>query len=132
MGAWAEGSFENDDALDWVWELKEAEDTAILEEVFSVVTDNDDYLEAPDCSIAIAAAEVVAAMRKRSAAKLPPEVQAYVTRIGDSAGPDLATAALAALKRVKTKSELQELWDDSKNAEKWHKAVEELESRLKG
>lgn len=132
MGAWAEGSFDNDDAGDWVWELKEAEDTAVLEEVFSIITDNDDYIEAPDCSIAIAAAEVVAAMKKRPAAKLPPEVQEYVKRIGDQASPDLVTAALAALKRIRIRSELQELWDDSKNSEKWHKAVEELESRLKG
>ena len=132
MGAWAEGSFDNDDAGDWVWELKEAEDTAVLEEVFSVVTDNEDFLEAPDCSIAIAAAEVVAAMRKRPAAKLPSEVKAYVTRVGDGASPDLVEAALTALNRVRTKSELQELWDESKDAEKWRKAVEELESRLRG
>ncbi len=131
MGAWAEGSFDNDDAGDWVWELKEAEDTAILEEVFSVITDTDDYLEAPDCSIAIAAAEVVAAMRKRPAAKLPPEVQAYVARIGNEPSPDLVAAALAALKRLRIKSELQELWDEGDKGDKWHKTVEELESRLR-
>jgi len=131
MGAWAEGSFENDDAGDWVWELEQAEDTAILEEAFSVITDTDEYLEAPDCSIAIAAAEVVAAMRKRPASELPKEVKSYVARIGGEPSPDLVAAALAALKRVRIKSELQELWDDSKNAEKWQKAVEELESRLR-
>src|ERR1700743_3769029 len=115
MGAWAEGSFENDDALDWVWELKEAEDTAVLEEVFSIVTENEDFLEAPDCSIAIAAAEVVAAVRKRAAAKLPPEVQTYVKRVSEEPSPELVAEALAALKRIRVKSELQELWDDSKN-----------------
>ena len=53
-------------------------------------------------------------------------------RLGDSASPDLVAAALAALKRIRSKSELQELWDESKDSEKWHKAIEELESRLRG
>ena len=109
-----------------------SDSTAVLEEVFSIVTENEDFLEAPDCSIAIAAAEVVAAMRKRAAAKLPPEVQTYVKRVSEEPSPELVAEALAALKRIRVKSELQELWDDSKNSEKWHKAVEELESRLRG
>ena len=37
----------------------------------------------------------------------------------------------AALKRIKSKSELQELWDESKNSDKWYQAIAELESRLK-
>ena len=131
MGAWEAGSFENDDALDWVWELAEAPDTGILEEAFSTVTDCEDYLEAPDCSIGIAAAEVVAALRKRPPAKLPKEVTAYVARLDSLPPPELVASALASLKRIKTKSELQELWDESKNSDKWYQAITELESRLK-
>jgi Domain of unknown function (DUF4259) len=129
MGAWAAGSFDNDDAGNWVWELAEAE-TSILEEVFSRVTDCEDYLEAPDCSIGIAAAEVVAALRKRPATKLPDEVSVFVTRIGAPPPAELVSSALSALKRIKTKSELQELWDESDSRAEWHQAIAELESRL--
>ena len=131
MGAWAEGSFDNDDAGDWMGDLENAEDISVLEEAFSAVNElgTDDYLEAPECSIAIAAAEVVAAMRKHPAAKLPAQVVKYVARVG-SPSPALVTAALAALERIRRKSELQELWDENKNSELWHQAVADLETRL--
>jgi hypothetical protein len=131
MGAWAEGSFDNDDAGDWVWELEEAEDVSILEEAFSAIIDNDDDLEAPDCSVAVAAAEVVAAMRQHPANNLPKEVQTFVSQVNIQPSESLIAAALAALKRVRTKSELQELWDNGSNGENWRQAIAELESRLR-
>ncbi|RYD32347.1 MAG: DUF4259 domain-containing protein [Verrucomicrobiaceae bacterium] len=54
MGAWGAGSFENDDALDWIAALAESNDTSILEEAFSSVTDGEDYLDATDCTLGIA------------------------------------------------------------------------------
>ena len=132
MGAWGAGSFDNDDAGDWVWELEEAEDTAILEGAFSRVVDAEDYLEAPDCSVGIAAAEVVAALRQRPASELPDEVTAFVARIGAPPSPDLVSSALRALERIRTKSELQELWDESPDGRsEWQGAVAELEARLR-
>ena len=131
MGAWAEGSFDNDDAGYWVWELEEAEDVSILEEAFSAIIDNEDDLEAPDCSVAVAAAEVVAAMRQHPANNLPKEVQTFVSHVNNQPSESLITAALAALKRVRTKSELQELWDNGSNGENWRQAIAELESRLR-
>jgi hypothetical protein len=132
MGAWAEGSFDNDDSRDWIEDLEDAEDISVLEEAFAAVTElgKEDYLEAPECCIAIAAAEVVAAMRKHPAAGLPEKVTAYVARIGTPPRPVLVAAALAALERIRTKSELQELWAENKNSEMWHQAVTDLESRL--
>jgi hypothetical protein len=132
MGAWGAGSFENDDAGDWVWELEDAADTAILDEAFSQVTDRgEECLEAPDCSVAIAAAEVVAALRGRRAAELPDEATAYVARIGVPPSPGLIASALAALERVKTQSELQELWEESDSADEWRQALADLEARLR-
>jgi len=131
MGIWAEGSFDNDDAGDWVWELEEAEDVVILEEAFSAIIDNEDDLEAPDCSVAVAAAEVVAALRQHPANNLPKEVQTFVSHVDSQPSESLIASALAALKRVRTKSELQELWDSGANGEKWRQAIAELESRLR-
>jgi hypothetical protein len=131
MGAWGAGSFDNDDAGDWVWELAETEDTSILEDAFSRVTDADAYSEAHDCSIAIAAAEVVAALRQRPASNLPDEVATFVARIDAPSSAGLVSSALRALERIKTKSELQELWDESDRGAEWHQAVAELEGRLR-
>ena len=129
MGAWAEGSFDNDDALDWVWELEEA-DISILEEALSRVIECEDYIEAPDCTIGVAAAEVVAALDNRSAPQLPSEVLAFVNRIATPPSAELRMAALKALQRIKTKSELQELWEESGCGAAWQKTIAELESRL--
>lgn len=62
-------------------------------------------------------AEPVAALRKRPAAKSPDEVSAFVTRIGTTPSPESVSATLSALKRIKTKSELQELWERSNSSE---------------
>lgn len=131
MGAWAAGSFDNDDAGDWVWELPDAEDISVLEEAFSRVIECDGYLEAPDCSVAIAAAEVVAALRQRPGNELPEQIGAFVSRIASPPSPALVALALRALERVKRKSELQELWDESDSRAEWHQAVTELEGRLR-
>lgn len=130
MGAWAVGSFDNDDASDWVWELAEAEDTSILVEAFSRVNHCDGYLEAPDCSVGIAAAEVVAALRGHPASNLPDEVSAFVSRFPSPPSAELISSALNALKRIKTESELLELWEESHHLDEWQLAIAELESRL--
>ncbi|HKQ39367.1 MAG TPA: DUF4259 domain-containing protein [Verrucomicrobiae bacterium] len=131
MGAWGSGSFDNDDAGDWVWELADAEDTSILEKAFSRVLEADGLLEAPDCTIGLAAAEVVAALRQCPAPKLPEEVATYVARIDTPPSADLVSSALRAVERIKTKSELKELWEESDSRAEWHEAIAELEGRLR-
>ena len=106
-------------------------DTSILEDAFARVIEADDDLEAPDCSVGVAAAEVVAALRRRPADQIPEEVAAFVTRIGELPSADLISASLQALKRIKSKSELQELWDKSETRTEWYEAIVELEGRLK-
>jgi Domain of unknown function (DUF4259) len=66
MGAWGHGSFENDDAADWVheFELQGASAVVPAQESVSKIPE-DEYLEAPEASVAIAAAEIVAAARER-------------------------------------------------------------------
>jgi hypothetical protein len=131
MGAWGAGSFENDDAGEWVWELADAEDTTILEEAFSRVLETEDYLELPESSVAVAAAEIVAALGGRPADKLPEEATAFVGRIGAPPSAALVRSALNALESVRTRSELQELWDESESGAEWREALEGLERRLR-
>lgn len=55
MGARGAGGFENDDATDWVIELAAGSGDAVLRDALvSVASAGDRYLEAPDCSVAIA------------------------------------------------------------------------------
>ena len=67
MGAWGIGTFENDDAGDWVDRLEESEGLTLLTETLAPAADPSGYLEAPTCTEALAAAEVVAALAGRPA-----------------------------------------------------------------
>ena len=127
MGAWATSAFENDDALDWVSELEGG--TVDLVRASLAVT-NSDYLESPDGSVAIAAAEVIAAAVGNPAPSLPASVTKWVDAHGSSvAGADVVLA-LAALARVTAEnSELADLWAESDDHE-WSQSVEDLRSRL--
>lgn len=76
MGAWGVGSFENDDAGDWVWELEEAGDGSFLVDTLQPVADAaaDKYVEVGEAACALAAAEVVAAALGQPGDDLPASV----------------------------------------------------------
>jgi Domain of unknown function (DUF4259) len=138
MGALGTGSFDNDDALDFVVRLEREGETAIRA-AFEDVTGLDarDYLEAPEASSAIAAGEVVAAARDGDVSRLPEAVQDWLLA---GHGDGLATPALLALahravERVLVQSELKELWeegDGDAQSEAWEIGVRQLIARLGG
>ena len=130
MGAWGAGSFENDDAMDWVIGLAQGSGDAVLRSALTPVATTDDrYLEAPDCSIAIAAAEAVAAARGQPNISLPDEVVRWVRKKPEVTA-DLVALARSAVDRIAAKSELRDLWAESDSAETWRAAMTDLRGRL--
>jgi len=129
MSAWGTGSFENDDAADWVYELEESSGTDAVEAALEAI-DPDDYPEAPDCNVAIAAAEVIAALRGHPLESLPAEVAAWVDENETDIDSDLVALALTAIQRIESDSELKELWNDADELDSWSDALRDLESRL--
>jgi Domain of unknown function (DUF4259) len=90
MGAWGPAVFENDSAADWLAELPAALPQT-LELTFRpvVATEPDLYLEEPETSEALAAAEVVAAMRGHpgEAVANNPNVRTWALDARDGCGP---------------------------------------------
>lgn len=130
MGASGYSAFENDDALDWLAELEGAEDTSILEDAFDAVLENEeDYVEIPEASISIAAAEVVAALLGRAAASLPEAAIEWVEKQGE-VHSNIVEKARNAVNRVLDDSELQGVWEDSDNYDNWESEVDNLLQRL--
>ena len=128
MGAWEIGSFDNDDALDWVGELCEAEDFEPLVDAFDAVL-AEDCPEAPDASAGLAAAEVTATLLGRPPAELPEEVAAWV--VGKPAPrASLVKRARKAVARILKDSELKDLWAESADFARWQGTVAELQGRL--
>ena len=131
MGAWDIGSFDNDDALDWVYELEEAEDFSILAEAFETVLGQRGAVpDASDSSIVVCAAEVTAGLLDSRSDELPDEVLAWME---DQPEPSEALLKMAseALTIVLNKSELKELWAESDVYTEWEEGIRELLERMR-
>ncbi len=130
MGAWDLGSFDNDEALDWIYELETWEEIDLLQEAFdTVIAQKGKMPEASDCSIALAAAEVVAALQGNPCEDLPEEVEEW---IADKSEPDAALVNLCreAIDIILAESELKELWRETEDYNAWVEGVLELRGRV--
>ena len=130
MGAWGIGSFDNDDASDWVADLKESDPSLIASTLRRITTVGEDYLEAPDCSNALAAAEIVAALRGYPLSDLYDAAQAWVQTHHFDPDADLVSIALAAVERIRSDSELKELWEEVAEGPVWFATLDDLNRRL--
>ena len=130
MGAWGTGSFDNDDALDWVSNLEESEGNSAIEDALDAISpDDSEYIEAPECSMAIAAAEVIAALGYRPSRDLPDNVREWV-RGRPIPDERLRQRARDAITRILRSSEFQELWAESPDAAAWTASLQNLQERL--
>jgi hypothetical protein len=131
MGAWDIGSFDNDDALDWVFELEKVRDFSILEEAFETVIDQKgDMPDATDCSIALCAAEVLAGLLDNPVSDVPDEVLEWIE---DKPEPseELIKLGLKAIAVILDESELKELWLEADEYQDWEDNVTSLVENLK-
>lgn len=123
MGAWDVGNFDNDDALDYVKSIESVE--TIVQTIQSLM-ESIAPLEAPDASIALAACDVLAICIHRPAQSPP--------GLPDMTDADVSDAQLdqakALVMRVRSSSELAELWAESEELEEWHAVLDDLIYRL--
>jgi len=123
------GSFENDDAADWVAGLDEIA-PANLTQILVHAADDSAYLEAPEASIAIAASEVVAALHGSAAAGAPTKIGEWAKKHPQAFTSELKAVAIRALDRVRRNSELKDLWMEADGLNDWIAAVRDLQARL--
>lgn len=131
MGAWGRGSFENDDAMDFVGELTGAGLDLLIDVVGEVADLSDvEYLQADTANRAFAAVAVVAACLDGDLAELPAGAQAWVTASPRTIPNHLARKAGRALERVLRDSELRSLWEETPDYPAWVAGVEKVRARL--
>jgi uncharacterized protein DUF4259 len=130
MGAWAHGSFDNDNALDWRHDFEAKGSNAITLALSTVTGLPED--ECPGTTAAckaIAAAEVVAAANDGDASKLPESVSRALATHRHAIDPTtLLPQASSAVDRILRESELKELWEGS---EEWLAEMKALQARLR-
>jgi hypothetical protein len=130
MAGWGSGSFDNEDAHAWLGQLAQLT-TDDLKRLLSRVDDSA-YLEAPESSVIVAAAEAVAALQGAPAEALPRAIVEWTSRTKAAPSPDLAALALRAVQRVRTDSELKDLWLEADGLNEWSANLRDLEKRLAG
>jgi len=132
MGAWGTGNFENDDALDWVADLESAEDFSPLQEVLNMITESEGYLESPDCSNALAAAEVIAAIISQDSTdeRIQEEAYEFIEKHRGNVTDNLKAQAISSIQKIIENSELKDLWSETDEIETWLKTQNQLLTRL--
>jgi hypothetical protein len=135
MGAWGTGTFDNDTACDWGYDLEESNDLSLVAAAFAEVLDSDeDYLDQNAACNALAACEVLARLKGNWGVRNPytEAVDKWVEDHPQTPPPALVARGNAAIDRVLgDDSELRELWDEGDDGE-WLAAVEDLRRRLNG
>ena len=133
MGAWGPGTFENDAAVDWTYELAAEDDLRlVLVAITGALGVGDGYLDAGLGAEALAACEVVARLKgnwgRRNA--YTETVDAWVLDHPEDPPEMLVDGALAVIDRVtRPPSELLELWEEGE-PDPWKAAVADLCNRL--
>lgn len=130
VGVWGPGSFENDGALDWLGILTEGTRLDPVADAFATV-EAAEYAEAPDAEAAVAAAEIVAALLGRPSRSLPDEASAWVRAHPAMPSGTLVARASAALARIRSDSEVKDLWEEG-DASEWVACMDDLARRLDG
>lgn len=130
MGAWGPGGFANDDALDFVGGLESAAGWAPIREALKAVGPPEEETEAGTGSVALAAAELVAASRGHAPTDLPAEASAFLDVVDPADGELVALASDAVSRVLFEPSELVELWAESDDRGEWNRAVSDLIARL--
>ena len=133
MGAWGAGSFQNDTALDWYEDFRSGGAATIVDAFLSTETADD--LDSDDGTMALAAAEIVAAALGRPPPDKPADLDELLSRYQDFITdlPDIKARAISAARKVLApSSELNELWQEAggEAAEEWTGLVNDLISRL--
>lgn len=128
MGAWGYGSFENDDALDFVAELMAGGEDVMVTDALAQVAGGAGIDEVT-ASRVLAAAEIFAAKIGHRSSDLPEELNVWLISHLDAIDFQLVQNAVIA---VLTDSELIDLWKDSGEYRKWRTGVVALLHRLGG
>ena len=130
MGAWGAGVFENDHAMDFVFELSEAESWKLVRRTLRECLE-EGYTDAGQACMALAAAETVAAAKGEPVKDLPTEIGSWVAQHREDLPAGLEDRAREVVEKIleDEDSELRQLWVDEDNTA-WTAALDDLINRL--
>ena len=134
MGAWGHLNFENDTALDLVYEIEEKGVDRIKNAIEAVNSrEEDSFLDSDLCSEALAAIEYIAAAKDKGSEDFPEDAEEWLTPANKEsllAIRNLIPKSKQAIDRIQHNSELKDLWEETEDFNEWTKALEDLATRI--
>ena len=129
MPGWGAGSFENDDAQNFLVAL-DSKQPADLKQVLAHAADEADYLDASRSSAVIVVAEVVATAKGAPPQTVPSQIAEWVSKVEGAPSAAMNDLACRAVNKVRMNSELKDLWQEAEGLNEWSAGLRELEARL--
>lgn len=126
MGTWGSGSFENDTAMDWLFQL--GEETGIVCIARALVVN-----EGTDWQEGIAAAEALSALFSEQSIRLPKEVRKWLKRANTEEAISLVSRAVAFLNHILDGgTDIYAVWQDAgeNSFREWEATILDLRNRL--
>ncbi|MBL1177365.1 DUF4259 domain-containing protein [Pantanalinema sp. GBBB05] len=135
MGAWAEDTFGNDTACDWISSFLDNPGLDVVHSEIQVVLETEGYLDSDEACKCLAACEVIARLQGRWGLRnsYSEELDNWIESNPTEIPHDLKSAADSAIERILgADSELLELWDDGGRNDAWHNSINDLRERIWG
>jgi len=132
-GAWGVGSFENDDALEFVSEVLKERMPEPISGPFKHAHHSNGYIDATLGARILVAAEAYAAMNGKPSDDLPEEFATRFAPLPCKPDRKIIGSVENSVRMVMdvNSSELAQLWRDSPDYEKWIEGVQDLLIRLR-
>lgn len=134
MGAWGHLNFENDTALDLVYEIEEKGADRIKNAIEAINSrEEDSFLDSDLCSEALAAIEYIAAAKDKASEDFPEDAEDWLTPANKEsllAIRNLIPKSKDAIDRIQNNSELKDLWEETEDFKGWTKVLEDLATRI--
>lgn len=134
MGAWGHLNFENDTALDLVYEIEEKGADRIKNAIEAVNSrEEDSFLDSDLCIEALAAIEYIAAAKDKASEDFPEDAEDWLTPANKEnllAIRHLIANSKQAIDRIQHNSELKDLWEETEDFAEWNKVLEGLVTRI--
>jgi hypothetical protein len=140
MGAWGFNNFENDAAADFIWDVKESS-SGVIKVIQTITESESKSLVEEESEEILAAIEYMAAAKGNPSTDLTDEAKEFVSdnllHFKQYLVPgfkdndlDIIDESLKAISRIRTSSELSELWKESDDYENWVAVLTDLERRI--
>jgi hypothetical protein len=128
MPGWGAGSFENEDAQNFLGRLGSL-GIDDLRPMLAHAADLD-YVDAPESSVVIVVAEIVATAKSNPPQAVPSQIAEWVGKIEGAPSSEMSELARRAVEKVRTNSELKDLWLEAEGLNEWGAVLRDLEGRL--